>query len=57
MFLTGAATGSEALITGLTSIASSMQSAIDSVVPIALGVAGSILVITVGYRLFRNFTH
>ena len=55
-FALTAVTGTEALISGLTSTASDMQSAIGQVVPIALGVAGTILVITIGWRLFRNFT-
>lgn len=48
--------GTDALISGLTTTASDMQGAIGQVVPIALGVAGTILVITIGWRLFRNFT-
>lgn len=50
-------TVSTALTTALTSTANSMMSAIGSVLPIALPVAGAILVITMGWRLFRNFTH
>lgn len=44
------------MISGLTTTASQMQDTIGQIIPIALGVAGTILVITVGWRLFRNFT-
>lgn len=44
------------MISGLTDTASQMQTTIGDVIPIALGVAGTILVITIGWRLFRNFT-
>lgn len=50
------AAGVTGLITGLTSTAASMQDAIGQVIPIALPVAGTILVVTIGWRLFRNFT-
>ena len=60
MFLTGAATGMETITTALNSALSStsndMLSAIGSVLPTALTVAGAILVVTLGWRLFRNFT-
>lgn len=57
MFLsTTASAGVTGLISGLTTTASDMQSAIGDIVPIALPVAGTILVITIGWRLFRNFT-
>jgi len=45
-----------ALQTAMTTVASDMTSAIGSILPIALGVAGSILVITLGWKLFRRFT-
>lgn len=44
------------MIDGLTTAAAQMQTSIGEIVPIALGVATTILVITVGWRLFRNFT-
>lgn len=37
-------------------IAKSMLDSIASVLPVALTVAGAILVVTLGWRLFRNFT-
>lgn len=46
-----------ALSTAMTTTANNMLSAISSVLPTALSVAGAILVITMGWRLFRNFTH
>lgn len=37
--------------------AQAMLDTIADVLPIALSVAGAILVVTLGWRLFRNFTH
>ena len=45
-----------ALTSALSTTADQMQAAIGQVLPIAMGVAGTILVITIGWRLFRNFT-
>ena len=57
MFLTGTTTSaSEALISTLTSTAAEMQTTIGQVVGVALPVAAGVLVITIGWRLFRNFT-
>ena len=60
MFLTGAVTGMESITTALESALSTtsndMISAIGSVLPSALTVAGAILVVTLGWRMFRNFT-
>lgn len=60
MFLTSTATGMESITTALNSALSTtsndMLSAIGSVLPTALTVAGAILVVTLGWRLFRNFT-
>ncbi len=44
------------LISTLTTTASQMEGAIGDVMGVALPLAGSILVITIGWRLFRNFT-
>ena len=49
-------TAVSALTTALSTTADQMESAIAAVLPIALPVAGTILVITIGWRLFRNFT-
>lgn len=46
-----------ALSGAMTTTANNMLSAISSVLPTALSVAGAILVVTLGWRLFRNFTH
>ena len=55
-----AATGMESITTALnsalTTTSTDMLSAIGSVLPTALTVAGAILVVTMGWRLFRNFT-
>ena len=50
-------TVTSALTSALTTTANDMMSAIGSVLPKALTVAGAILVVTLGWRLFRNFTH
>lgn len=50
-------TVTSALTGAMTTTANNITSAIGSILPIALGVAGTILVITIGWRLFRNFTH
>ena len=44
------------LISALDTTAAQMQGAIGDVMDVALPLAGSILVITIGWRLFRNFT-
>lgn len=60
MFLTATPSGMESITTALNSALSTtsndMLSAIGSVLPTALTVAGAILVVTLGWRLFRNFT-
>jgi len=60
MFLTATPSGMESITTALNSALSTtsndMLSAIGSVLPSALTVAGAILVVTLGWRLFRNFT-
>lgn len=55
--VTAVDTVTSALTGALTTTANNITSAIGSILPIALGVAGTILVITIGWRLFRNFTH
>lgn len=50
------ATITDALSTAMTSTASQMTTAIGTVLPIALGVAGGILVITLGWKLFKRLT-
>lgn len=60
MFLTATPSGMESITTALssalTTTSNDMLSAIGSVLPTALTVAGAILVVTLGWRLFRNFT-
>lgn len=62
MFLseTSAVTSMESITTALnsalTTTSNDMLSAIGAVLPTALTVAGAILVVTLGWRLFRNFT-
>ncbi len=55
--VTAVDTVTSALTGAMTTTANNITSAIGSILPIALGVAGTILVITIGWRLFRNFTH
>lgn len=52
-----ASTVTTALTSALATTANDMLSAIGTVLPTALKVAGAILVVTLGWRLFRNFTH
>lgn len=47
---------SEAVSTGLTSVAGDMGSMIVTIVPIALGVVAAIMVVKFGIKLFRNLT-
>lgn len=56
MFLTGAVSAVDSLNTAMTSAASSIQGTVGNAVELALPVAATILAITVGWRLFRNFT-
>lgn len=59
VFLTASAETPAAItgmITALESTASQMQTSIGDILDVALPVAGTILVITIGWRLFRNFT-
>lgn len=44
------------LINLLKQVKDLLLSGISNVIPIALGVAGAILVVNLGWRLFRNFT-
>ena len=44
-----------ALTTAFTSAVTSIMSAIASILPIILPVAGAMVVVTVGYRLFKRF--
>lgn len=45
---------STAVVNGLTSAASSMSSMIVSVVPIALGVVGTVVAVKFGIRFFKS---
>ena len=57
VFLTGDTNAAvTALTTALSTTADQMTGAIGDILPIALPVAGTILVVTIGWRLFRNFT-
>ena len=57
VFLTGDTNAAvTALVSALTTTANDMQGAIGEILPVALPVAGTILVVTIGWRLFRNFT-
>ncbi len=56
VMLSAAATGTDALSTAITSVASDMQGQIGAILPAALGVGGTILVCTLGWKLFKKFT-
>lgn len=51
---TGAADAFTAVVNGLTSAASSMSSMIITVVPIALGVVGTVIAVRFGIRFFKS---
>lgn len=51
-----ATTAVSALSTAMSAAASSIEGVIGNAVNVALPVAGTILAITIGWRLFRNFT-
>ena len=54
--MTDPTTVNDMLSNSFTSVASDMTSAIGTVLPIALGVAGTILVIFLGWKLFKRLT-
>lgn len=56
MFLTGTVSAVDSLGTAMTSAASSIQGTLGTAIEAALPVAGTILAVTIGWRLFRNFT-
>ena len=51
-----AATATETLVTSMGTAATTIQSLIGNAVEYAIPVASTVLAITVGWRLFRNFT-
>lgn len=46
----------DALSTGLGSIADAMGNAIVTIMPVALGIAGTVMAVKFGVKLFRHFT-
>ena len=54
VLLSEGADASSAVVTGLTSAASTMSSMITSVVPIALGVVGTVIAVKFGIRFFKS---
>ena len=51
-----ASTVGEALVSGLTETATGMISVVSSLLPIALGVMGGVLVISFGIKIFKKVT-
>lgn len=47
---------SEVLSTSFTSLSGDMMDAISTVLPIALGIGGAVLVIFLGWKLFKRLT-
>lgn len=45
-----------ALTTGFTSVATSITSAIGDLLPIVIPIAGTIVLIGIGYKVFKRFT-
>lgn len=54
VLLSEAVDASTAVVNGLTSAASTMSSMISSVVPIALGVVGTVIAVKFGIRFFKS---
>lgn len=46
----------DVLETAFTSVSGDMMSAIGVILPIALGVGGTVVVITLGWKLFKRFS-
>lgn len=46
----------EVVTDGLTSVGSQMTGVVSSVVPIALGIVGAVLVVRFGIRIFKSIT-
>lgn len=51
-----ATTATSALITAMGNAATSIEGVVGQAVQVAIPVAATILVVTIGWRLFRNFT-
>lgn len=47
---------SELMSTAFTGVAGDMMEAIGVILPIALGVGGTVLVVTLGWKLFKKFS-
>lgn len=47
-------TVTSALVTGITSIGTEALSAVGSVIPVALPIAGAVVVVTIGLRIFKK---
>ena len=58
MYLTAATAGTvtEAMTSALSTTASDMMDAVSSIVPVAVPVVGTILVVTLGIKVFKKFT-
>lgn len=46
----------EALTTAFSSIASNLNTVIGDVVPVGLGIVGSVMVVTFGIKMFKKIT-
>lgn len=46
-----------ALTTAMSGIATDVQAGIAGVLPVALGILGTILVVKIGIRVFKSVTH
>ena len=53
---TVASTATDALVAGLTQVGSDMSGMIIKVLPIALGIVGTIMVIIFGIKFFKKIT-
>lgn len=50
----GTVTMSEALVTGLTSVANDMTGVVTSILPVALPIIGAVLVVCFGIKIFKK---
>lgn len=46
----------DAVTSGLKTVATDMQGTITSILPVALGVVGAVLVVTFGIKIFKKIT-
>lgn len=53
---TGVAGIQEALTTAFTDVSTNVMSTITNVLPVALGIVGAVMVVTIGIKIFKRFS-